>query len=451
MIVMSTTPEHSPQQTGAPVSASAIEFDEALEALGGALDRLAAVDRTGMTDVEVEDRLRRYVTESRRAPVVTNAMVAEAMGRCLPVLRRCSSTAAYLRNLIRVTAGEGKALERDAIDLVPRRSLTTGEVLPPRHPAVAAAIELGVISTAHARLITDTLRQAPAAVPAHAVARAEVKLVRSATRHDPNTLRRRCEEELDRLDPDGSLGNHTEHHDRVRWLRLGNPNKHGMVPIRGLLRPDTAAKVIAALSPLAAPQPTRDAPDLRSPEQRDHDALDALAQMALASDNLPNRHGFPGKLLITARLADLENRTGFATTIHGGKIPIRDLLRMGADLGVIPVVFDTDGQLLHFGEEQRLGTLAQRCAYWLLDGGCTFENCTIPAIWCQGAHGEDFLSSRRTSIDDLGPLCGYHHRLVDNQGWTMRRVNNRIWITPPKWIDPDQTPRTNEHFRPLQE
>ena len=222
-----------------------------------------------------------------------------------------------------------------------------------------------------------------------------------------------------------------------------------MVPIRGLLRPDTAAKVTAALSPLAAPQPSPDAPDLRSAEQRDHDALDALAQHALAAGDLPSRHGFPAKLILTARLEDLEARVGVATTIHGGTISIRELIRMGADLGVFPVVLDSDEQILHFGAEQRTATLAQRCAYWLLDGGCTFQDCTIPAIWCQGAHGEDFLTSQRTSIDDLGPLCGYHHRLVDNQGWTMARINNRIWITPPKWIDPDQTPRTNEHFRPL--
>ena len=234
---------------------------------------------------------------------------------------------------------------------------------------------------------------------------AELKLVRCATRYDPNTLRRRCEEELDRLDPDGSLGDNTEHHERVRWLRLGHPNRHGMVPIRGLLRPDTGAKLIAALSPLAAPQPSRDAPDLRSPEQRDHDALDALAHLALGSGDLPVRHGFPGKLIITARLTDLEHRTGVATTIHGGNIPIRDLLRIGADMGVFPVVFDSDGQILHFGQEQRLGTFAQRCATWLLDGGCTFENCTIPAIWCQCAHGEDFLTSSCTSIDDLGPCA----------------------------------------------
>ena len=179
--------------------------------------------------------------------------------------------------------------------------------------------------------------------------------------------------------------------------------------------------------------------------------MDALAHHALATGDLPVRHGFPGKLIITARLEDLEARVGVATTIHGGTIPIRDLLRTGADLGVFPAILDTDGQVLHYGTEQRLLTLAQRCATWLLDGGCVFPTCTIPAIWCQGAHGEPWLTSRHTSIDDLGPLCGYHHRRVDNEGWTMARVKNRIWITPPTWIDPDQVPRTNEHFRPLQE
>ena len=232
VVVMSTTTDQVPRESDAPLALAAVEFDAGLGALAAALDRLAAVDRSGMTDVEVEDRLRRYVTETRRSPMVGNALVAEAMERCLPAQRRCGSTAAYLRNLIRVTAGEGKALERDAIDLVPRRSLTTGETLPARRPAVAAAIEHGAISTEHARMITDTLRRAPAAVPTGAVGSAELKLVRCATRFDPNTLRRRCAEELDRLDPDGSLGNNAEHRERVRWLRLGHaePARHGPDP-----------------------------------------------------------------------------------------------------------------------------------------------------------------------------------------------------------------------------
>jgi len=48
-------------------------------------------------------------------------------------------------------------------------------------------------------------------------------------------------------------------------------------------------------------------------------------------------------------------------------------------------------------------------------------------------------------------LCGYHHRLIDTQQWTIQRIRGRIWLTPPTWIDPDQQPRTNEHFTPLRE
>ena len=435
------------------LSAEMDELDAALDDFATVLDRLHALDLTAYTDVRVEDGLRRYVAQCRRAPTVRHAFVAEVIDRCLPVARRCSSTAAYLRNLIRISAGEGRAWERDAHDLAPRRALSTGEVLPARRPAVAAAVREGAIGTSHARAITDTLRQVPAAVSADEKVRAEVKLVRYARRHDPNTLARRCAEVLDELDPDGSLGSTPEHRDRVRTFQISAQNRHGMFPVKGLLSPEVGAMLTAALSPLAAPQPGPDgSADPRRVEQRDHDALGELARRALAAGDLPVRHGFAATVLYTATIDQIEARTGEVSTAHGGRVPVRDLLRLAAETRVIPLVFDSDGQVLHFGEEQRLATGSQRHALYLLDGGCTFEGCAIPATWCQSAHGaEGFQTTRRTTIDDLALLCGFHHRLVDTEGWFIERINGRVWITPPKWIDPDQVPRTNERFRPLQE
>jgi hypothetical protein len=49
---------------------------------------------------------------------------------------------------------------------------------------------------------------------------------------------------------------------------------------------------------------------------------------------------------------------------------------------------------------------------------------------------------------DLALLCGYHHDYADTHSWRLTRNNGRIWVTPPRWIDPDQTPRTNEYFKP---
>jgi hypothetical protein len=81
-----------------------------------------------------------------------------------------------------------------------------------------------------------------------------------------------------------------------------------------------------------------------------------------------------------------------------------------------------------------------------------FEDCTIPAAWCQWAHdGEGFVHTKTTSIDGLAPVCGYHHRIIDNQGWILRRSNGRMWCIPPTYVDPEQKPRCNEHIRPLRE
>ena len=414
------------------------------------LERIAH-DLTGFADHRVEDGLRRYVTECRREPVLRNALVSEVIERALPVARRAGSTGMYLRDLVKVSIGEGRAWERDALDLVPRRAITSGETLPPRRPAVAAAIKAGAISVTHARAITSMLDRVPAAVGYDQVTLAEVKLVRFATKHDPVALKRRCDEIAEALDPDGSLGSNREHRDRIRSFQIGRQDQHGMYPVRGRLDPECGAKLIAALSPLAAPVPGPDGErDPRSTEQRNHDALSDFAHRLLAIGDLPERHGLPGKLIVLVRLEQLEERTGTASTIHGGRLPVRDVLRLATEMGVIPVVLDSDDTILHFGEEQRTATLEQRLAEWVLDGGCTFEACTVPAALSQSAHtGDGYRINKTTTIDELGLLCGYHHRLVDNQGYRMARINNRIWITPPKWIDPDQTPRTNEHFKPL--
>jgi hypothetical protein len=72
---MSSAIDTAPAVPQLPPSSAAAEFDTGLDLLAEALNRLAAVDLTAMTEVEVEDRLRRYVTETRRAPVVRNALL----------------------------------------------------------------------------------------------------------------------------------------------------------------------------------------------------------------------------------------------------------------------------------------------------------------------------------------------------------------------------------------
>ena len=297
---------------------------------------------------------------------------------------------------------------------------------------------------------TTPWRRVPAAVGPEERAVGEEWLVESACTSDPDALARDCQLFLDRVDPDGNLGSDEEPALR-RSFSVGRQGRDGMYPVRGRLDPVVGALVQAALSPLAAPRPSKDAPDLRVSNQRNHDALGEICRRVLADGGLPIRHGLPGKLIIHATLDQIEQRCGLASTVHGGLIPVRDLLRMGVDLGVIPIVFDSDGIPLHFGEEHRTGTLAQRLSLAIMDGGCTFQSCEIPAAWCQTAHNEPFHTTRRTTIDELALLCQYHHVIVDGQGWGIARRGGRIWLTPPEWIDPQRRPRTHEHVKPLED
>ena len=128
----------------------------------------------------------------------------------------------------------------------------------------------------------------------------------------------------------------------------------------GLLDPETGALLRAALEPLAGPRHTAQERDMRTVSQRMHDAVRDAAKLMLASGDLPSQAGVPATLFITAKLDDLERRTGHVSTAHGGLLPIRDVLRLAANARLVPAVFDTDGAPLWLGQSQRLASKPQR-------------------------------------------------------------------------------------------
>ena len=346
------------------------------------------------------------------------------------------------------TTAEGNTWARHAEALQPRPAVSGGAPLPPAFPATAQAVHDGAIGDSHVRHILTTIRMLPATVSSADRDRWEALLANQARTLDPDQLDVVCKHVLAGADPDGD-GDREYERQRRRNFTIGRQRLDGMTPVNGMLTPTAAAMLRSSLGPLAAPQPTKDAPDNRLAGQRYHDALQELARRALASKDLPKRHGHHATMLVTVRLEDLEARTGLATVAHGGHIPVRDLIRHAAQTSVIPIILDTDGTVLHYGEEQRLADEDQRRALIVTDIGCTWPGCSVPGVWCECAHCEPFRISKQTSIDDLALLCGYHHDYADTHDWTIHRDNGRVWFTPPKWVDPHQIPRTNEYFKPL--
>ena len=120
------------------------------------------------------------------------------------------------------------------------------------------------------------------------------------------------------------------------------------------------------------------------------------------------------------------------------------------DSGSIPIMFDTDGQVVNVGRTLRLFTSRQRAGLAARDGGCMWPGCARPPSWTEAHHiNEWFAKNGKTDIADGILLCKRDHLRLHNQGWIITRTGNDYWLTPPKDIDPAQTPIPLQSKTPL--
>jgi Domain of unknown function (DUF222) len=107
-----------------------------------------------------------------------------------------------LAAMLDLSAGQARARVRDAEQLATRRTLT-GEPLPARLPATAAALATGVIGTEQLKVITQTMAALPSTVSQGDRDWAEATLAEHAQDFDPRRLRVIARRIVDQLDPDG--------------------------------------------------------------------------------------------------------------------------------------------------------------------------------------------------------------------------------------------------------
>ena len=63
---------------------------------------------------------------------------------------------------------------------------------------------------------------------------------------------------------------------------------------------------------------------------------------------------------------------------------------------------------------------------------CTAPGCRMPAAKCDDDHTVPYDQGGRTCECGLGPLCRYHHRVKQSQGWRLEQPEPGIfvWVTP---------------------
>ncbi len=166
---------------------------------------------------------------------------------------------------------------------------------------------------------------------------------------------------------------------------------------------------------------------------------DALVQMGsetLASDADHDR----ATLLVRTDIPTLLGiegatpaRLGDGTTIPDGTtITNPTLRRLACDARIQLVLEDPIDGVIGIGRTDRsipgwLGRVTRT-----RDGGCRFPECER-ILWLQVHHIEHWADGGPTDLHNLITLCGFHHRLIHNEGWRIKGNPNEdvTWIT--KW------------------
>jgi hypothetical protein len=323
----------------------------------------------------------------------------------------------------------------------------TGEVLPPRHEAVARSLTEAVLSPRAVRTIVAALDAVASRATADEVAEVERVLLDYAPQLTSRELARLCRQVVDRFDPDGTQPREEEL--RAKSGITVITGRDGLVTWIVKMHPEAAGFLTAAVDARTAPRRVPSfmdagdddsAVDDRPLPQRRLAALAAIARESLAHDT-GRLAGTAVTMCVTMTLESLISGIG-AAHIDGIDTPISagTARRLAADAAIIPVVLGTDSEPLDVGQSSRLFTEAQRRALAIRDGGCIW-NCGAPPGWCEVAHVQPWSLDGPTDLANGALMCAFHHRRFDNDGWELEWRSQQLWLIPPAHVDATRTPR----------
>jgi hypothetical protein len=213
----------------------------------------------------------------------------------------------------------------------------------------------------------------------------------------------------------------------------------GSLILRGRFTPDDGAALTAAIealvparAPIAHPVPASPE-DLqeRAREQEPGPAADRVAaRRADALLTLVNGGGDGEDGPVAERgqaqvIVHVDASTGAARLEGGPEVPASTAERLACDARVQVLLDDRTGNRMYLGRNRRLASPAQIAALAVRDGdGCQFPGCTHTRH-LHAHHVQSWLYGGRTDVDNLILICSFHHRVIHDQGYRIRRLAGR--------------------------
>jgi uncharacterized protein DUF222 len=291
-------------------------------------------------------------------------------------------------------------------------------------PQIAKAFARGDVGFQHVALIARTAENVGSAP----VQKEEHNLLKAAQTMDPGRFAAVAKGFEHRVDAAAALAEANHAYGR-RYLHLSEP-QDGMVRLDGILDLEGGATLKTALNALMPP-PTND--DVRTPGQRRVDALVDLARRPLDGSKLGTVGGQRPHLVITATAETLLALPGAppAEMAGVGPIPMETAQRHACDPTVTWLLGHSELESETASDAHRQIPAATRRALVARDRDCVFNGCHRPAIWCDGHHLVWWTRGGKTALPNLALVCGRHHRMLHEEGWTLERTKDGHWTAKP--------------------
>jgi len=174
------------------------------------------------------------------------------------------------------------------------------------------------------------------------------------------------------------------------------------------------------------------------------DALLEMAERVLADDSVAAQRGDIGRLGLVAEMEALQgvadadiDEAAAECTLGGRRVAPVVAKRMACDIVAEVLVETADGHGCDVGRDTRVVNRKLRRALHRRDNGmCRFPGCGASS-WLHAHHVVHWADGGHTRLDNLVSLCGFHHRLVHEGGWTVSVVESAV-----VWSGPDGVPAT---------
>ncbi len=365
------------------------------------IERLTATDIDAATTAELAGwlgdlrRLHGWAS-TLEGRIARRAAVLEASGQGVPAAD--------------VLARGKKSSKREA-----ERARRRGDALG-NAPAVEDQLSNGNISPEHADALANAAAKLDDDAQRDALFALDAELAVTAAGSTPAQFARHLNRVANQLSDDAGV-DRSERQRNQASISYGINDETGMGYLRGELHPDEYQKLKRRLD--AEIKTLKKLPENQG---LDHGRLAALALVALVTGNRATSTP-PPEVSVLIDLATLIDGPHIDTTCEytdGVPLPVETVRRHACTANIIPVVLDSAGMPLDVGRGSRHATPAQRRALRAMYRTCAVGGCEHSFDRCEIHHLVEWLHLGETDLENLLPLCSFHHHRAHEGRWRLQ-------------------------------